>query len=202
MRQSIVNIRSDFKNLNNMNLLFSPDYLLLSLSLAVVMQFVEKYLFNDWTFLKFLIVLIMLDTALGFINNWKRGTISSKGFGDIFYKLLVYSSVLITGHVIMYFTVHGEHVSIKGSSFFDDILMSGMILRESISIFENIAKIRPNLLPKFILKKLHDFDSESDKPIQPQITIINTTSTVTPEDVTVKTEVRQEGEEVNKNLQS
>jgi len=202
MSQSIVNIRSDFKNLNNMNLLFSPDFLLLSLSLATLMSFVEKYLFSDWTFLQFLTILIILDTFLGLVKNWKRGTISSKGFGDLFYKLLVYASVLITAHVIMYFTVNGQHVSIKGSSFFDDILMSGMILRESISIFENIAKIRPNLLPKFILKKLHDFDSESGKPIQPQITIINTTSTVTPEDVTVKTEVRQEGEEVNKNLQS
>ena len=42
---------------------------------------------------------------------------------------------------------------------FDDLAYSAIVVREAISIIENIGAINNNLLPPWILKRLRQFDS-------------------------------------------
>ena len=38
---------------------------LMALPIAPLLEFVERYVFGDWEFVKFLIVLVVIDTSLG-----------------------------------------------------------------------------------------------------------------------------------------
>ena len=82
----------------------------IALPLTPLAELFERYVFGDWEFVRFLVVLITLDTVLGFICHWIAHDISSRAFGMIVRKLLVYSSVMVLGHVMSQFSVGGEPV--------------------------------------------------------------------------------------------
>lgn len=132
-------------------------YIFFGWTLAPVVEYVDKYVFNDWEFLKFLLVITSVDTLLGFIKAIKLREVSSKGFSMVFKKLIVYSCALITTHALVHFTVDNKAIAVFG--WFDYVIFSGIMVREAISIFENIATIDPGAFPKKILKYLRDFDS-------------------------------------------
>jgi phage-related holin len=124
--------------------------------LSPVMHILELYFFSDWEFLKFLCVLITGDTILGFVKHFKSGTIHSAGLGKIIYKLLAYMSVLIMTHVLTHYKVDGNPNTFL--LWFDDLAYTALVVRESISILENIGAINDSLLPRWLLKKLKEFD--------------------------------------------
>ena len=140
--------------------MLNKSYILLSISVSFIIQIFEKYFFNDWQFLGFLVVLMSIDTITGFIKYWKLKQISSKGFSALFIKFLLYSSVLITGHVLTQFQINGNQNIIF--SWIDDLIYSAIVVREAISIFENIAIINPELFPQWILKRLKAFDESGN----------------------------------------
>lgn len=123
---------------------------------APFITFMESYVFCDWEFLKFLLILMVVDTITGFIKYFKLRAISSHGFGQLLLKIILYFSVLILTHVLTHFKVHGSVNVIFG--WFDDFAYSALIVRESISILENFGVIMPGLIPKSILNKLREFD--------------------------------------------
>ena len=133
----------------------------IALPASFLISLFEKYIFNDWQFLGFLAVIIMIDTITGFAKHVKAKTISSNGFGKLFTKFIIYSCTLVMTHVVSAFTVGGE-VSVV-FEWFDNLVYSGIILREAISILENIAMINNTLVPSWILKRLKEFDSETGK---------------------------------------
>jgi phage-related holin len=137
---------------------------LLSVPLASVLAFIEKYIYADWSFLISLFILIFLDTVLGIAKAFMTNSIQSKKFGDIFLKIVLYAVFLIVVHVLMSFTINGNHPVLV--DYIDDFAMSSLMLREGWSIVENIALIKPDLLPKSILKKLKAFDSETGEAIK------------------------------------
>ena len=142
-----------------MNKLFTINiyvFLAVSVALTPLVNFLECYVFNDWDFMRFMIILIVIDSILGFWRALKANSISSKGFGMIFKKLFVYMSLLILSHVLVNFTIEGEQSLIF--LWFDDLVYSAILLRESISILENIAIIYPNVISDKILEKLKDFE--------------------------------------------
>ena len=115
-----------------------------------------KYLFSDWEFLIFLTLLIVLDTITGFVKALKRGQVSSEGFTGIILKVFVYGVFVIILHILQSFSDKPLVIST-----FDWIGTGGyaaVMVRESISIIENLGAIKPNLIPTWILKKLKDFD--------------------------------------------
>lgn len=135
---------------------FTYLFIFVAAVLTPVIQFLEYFVFNDWEFLGFMVILIVIDTILGFWRGLKDKCISSKGFGMIFRKLFVYMSLLILSHVLVNFTIEGEQSIIF--LWFDDLVYSAILLRESISILENVAIIYPNTISIKILEKLKDFD--------------------------------------------
>lgn len=138
-------------------------YLSLGWVMAPVIGWVEKYVFSDWEYLKFLFVVMMVDTALGVYKAIVKKRISSKGFGMVLRKIIIYTCALITTSALVKFTIEGAPQA--AFSFFNNVVFSAIMLRETISIFENIAEIDPNVLPKYLLKYLHRFDSLTGKKL-------------------------------------
>lgn len=128
---------------------------------AVITKFISVYLFADFEFARWLAVLIVIDTALGVVEALRKGNISSKGFGMLIRKVMVYGIVLCVIHILTHFKVEGDKNSLF--NWFTQIGYSALVVRESISILENAGRIAPNLLPPWILKRLKGFD-KTGKP--------------------------------------
>ena len=136
-----------FKNIN---------IVILSISVAGILKFVENYIYSDWQFATSIIVLIVLDTVLAMYAAYKnKQPITSKKFAGVHEKFIVYFSMLIMTKVLMSFLVNGN--SIKIFDWVDEVVCSFIIVRESISLLENATKINENLVPKWILKRLKGF---------------------------------------------
>jgi phage-related holin len=129
----------------------------LSLVLSPLTALIQKYVFADWQFVGFLITLIFFDTVLGLVCALRQHHISSAGFGRVIIKIALYGVFLIVIHVLTNFKVDGEKSSLF--SWFKSVGYGILLLREAISIVENICKLYPGLLPSWILQRLKDFDS-------------------------------------------
>jgi phage-related holin len=116
----------------------------------------KKYIFRDWEFLKFLVVLIVIDTLVSWVFHLRKKDFSSKGFAMIMTKLFVYSCLLIVAHVLGGYTIDGQVTTTF--TWFRSLMSTALIVRESVSIVENAGKISPNLVPSWIRKYLRDFD--------------------------------------------
>lgn len=123
---------------------------------TVVQKFIETYIYSDWDFLRALVTLIALDTITGVMKAWLKKQFSSYRLGQIIVKLALYAIALIAVHTLTTFTISGNHPAIL--DFTDDFMLTAMMVREAVSIFENIAIIKPDLLPRWILKRLESFD--------------------------------------------
>ena len=134
-----------------------------ALPFAPILELCERYIFGDWEFVKFLVVLVVFDTALGFAKHFKLHDISSKAYGMIAKKLFVYASVLVVTHVLATFTIGGEQVG--SLVWFRYFACSALMVRESISILENCEAIYPGLLPKALVRRLSEFDSKTGERI-------------------------------------
>ena len=137
---------------------YLPILLSVPLSWVSAISFVEKYIYSDWEFLKYLMILIILDTIISWVYHLMIKDFSSKGFGMIAIKLLIYSALLIVSHVIGNFTVEGGNVEVY--AWFRAVVCNALIIRESISIIENAAKVNPSLVPQRVRKYLADFDEK------------------------------------------
>lgn len=127
---------------------------------ALILFFIERYIFSDWPFLIWLLVLIVLDTFLGLGNAFIRWEINPKKFGGILVKGVVYGSVLIFGHVFENVEISGN--TIPGGVYLKMTLYVGVVVVEGISIIRNLGKINPSLVPKFILKRMEGFNETGD----------------------------------------
>ena len=133
-----------------------PSYFMLASSLAGLKIAFGQYVFNDWNFVGFLIPLLVFDTVLGVYKAWKKGELSSSGYGRVLEKVLLYTGILIVAHVLQNFSATSFVSAIF--SYFADFLKIGVMVREGISILENTAEIKPDMLPKWVLKRLKKFD--------------------------------------------
>ena len=119
-----------------------------------VAQFLERYVFGDCHWVIYLAVLVVLDTLLGFVKHWITNTVSSKEWGDVGIKLLLYSAVLILGHVLG----HVENAAASGTNslgWFKTFSCVFLMVREAISIVENIEEIHPGFFPAWLVRRLY-----------------------------------------------
>ncbi len=127
---------------------------------APILIFIERYIFSDWPFLIWLLVLIVLDTLLGFGFAVSRRQVSPGKLAGIFIKFVVYGSLMILGHVLENFKVSDE--AMPGGYYFKMVIYAGVIIVEAISIMRNLGKINKKLVPKFILKRFEGFNESGD----------------------------------------
>ena len=132
---------------------------LIALPLSPLLELFERYVFGDWEFVKWLIVLVCVDTVLGFVKHWLSKDISSKAYGMIGRKLIIYSCVLILSHVMGNFSIAGQVVD--SFVWFRYFTCTALMIREALSIIENVEEICPGFFPKAIINKLKGFDNVS-----------------------------------------
>jgi toxin secretion/phage lysis holin len=127
-------------------------------ALTLMIHYMERFLFNDWAFLQFLIILVIIDTLLSVVKNWKLKTASSHGFAKLFIKAVIYGAFLAMVHGLKYYTVNGHP-----NAFFnwiDDLAYAAIMVREALSIVENIAAIDDRIIPKWFIKRLSQFNED------------------------------------------
>lgn len=130
--------------------------IIMSVSVATIISFIEKYIYSDWQFGTSLISLIVIDTLLAiYVAIKKKIPITSKKFSQVLEKFVVYFSILAMVKILMSFTVGGNEVKIF--NWVDVLICSFFIVRESISILEKGIEINEKLVPKWILEKLKGF---------------------------------------------
>lgn len=131
---------------------------LLATGFAILKEFTNQYLFCDWEFFVFLTVLMTLDLILGIWKHIVLETVSSKGFGQCLKKFIVYGIALILSHILSNYTVEGK----KNILFLwiPNLIYSALVIKEAISILENIGVVYPNVIPTWLLKKLKEYDNK------------------------------------------
>ena len=128
----------------------------MSAAWAFVAKAFEKYVFDDWDFLPFIVVIVVIDTITGVWKSWKRGDFSSYSFGGFMTKVILYALYLFVIHNLSNFSQKESVQSLF--EWVEQLGYAAIIVREAISVIENIGAISPNLLPKWILKRLRHFD--------------------------------------------
>ena len=134
---------------------------LIALPTTPFVELFEKYVFGDWEFVKWLVVLVCVDTALGFVKHWISKDVSSKAYGMIAKKLIIYSCVLVLSHVMSNFRIADQIVD--SFVWFRYFACTALMIREALSIIENVEDICPGFFPKNIIRKLQGFDNETGK---------------------------------------
>ena len=134
---------------------------LIALPISPFVELFERYVFGDWEFVKWLIVLVCVDTGLGFVKHWLSKDVSSKAYGMITKKLIIYSGVLILSHVMGNFSIAGQVVD--SFVWFRYFACTALMVREALSIIENVEEIYPGFFPAAIINKLKGFDNLTGK---------------------------------------
>ena len=126
--------------------------------LTPIIEFFGKYVFADWEFLILLSVLVCLDTITGFVKAWKRGVVSSSGFTGVIIKVFVYGVFVCVLHALQSFS--DKELVIATFDWVGTLGYAAVVVRESISVIENLGAIKPDLIPSWVLKRLKDFDED------------------------------------------
>ena len=149
-------------NIKSLESAFTPKMLTIFLitqgPIALMSHFVNKYLFDNFEFLKWLIILVFVDLLTGVFKVWiKQGwqCVTSRGFRDTVSKIVQYGSFLIITHVLTHFQVGNGKVPYFSWQWINDAAYQLLILTEIKSIYENITIVNPKLdFMKPILDKL------------------------------------------------
>jgi len=131
---------------------------LMAIPFSWFFELFERYIFADWEYLRFLIIFMTLDTFVSWWFHIKKRDFSSKGFSMLFVKIIIYSILLIIAHGFASYTIAGEVV--EPLKWFRSFICTALLIRESISIVENLNKIMPGIIPPIITRYLNDFDEK------------------------------------------
>jgi uncharacterized protein YacL len=150
------------------------DYLLsnmkpLFLFAASFLAGVQKYLFDDVEYLKWLIVAVSIDLITGIAKVWlKEGykAVTSKGVRMTVTKFIQYGGFLIITHVLANFTVNGAKAS--PFAFVKDWGYILLLLIEVKSVYENLVAIDNRMdFIKPLIRSLTKQINTSKKEVNP-----------------------------------
>jgi toxin secretion/phage lysis holin len=137
---------------------------LIAVAWSSIASLFNTYIFDDWSFLVYLVILIVLDTILGIWKAFKYGIISSSKFGGLVIKSVLYAFFLVVVHNLTNFS--NNEVTKSIFIWVEELCYAALLVREAISIIENIGAIKPDLLPSWILKRLKTFDEKGQFQIE------------------------------------
>ncbi len=119
-----------------------------------------SYLYQDWEFAKWIAIAIVIDTVASIMKHFIYKDISSEEFWKKFSKkIFVYIILLILSNVLSNYTVQGHRVG--ATDWISEYLCVYMMIREAISILENLNAIIP-IVPAWLLKRLKDFNEKGE----------------------------------------
>lgn len=139
--------------------LMHPAVMLFSLLGSLSLGVVEKYLFSDWELLGWIVWIMIVETFSGLYRDFKKRELSRCSFDGMLHKSIIYGFVLILYHILKNYTIGGNH------PFELDLptryLIVGIVLREAVSIIENLAAVT-QLIPAWFVNKLRHMDQKGD----------------------------------------
>jgi len=115
--------------------------------------FIQKFIYNDWNFLVWLLVLMFLDLFTGITKAVRNRTaVTSTGLRNTVIKVFQYGVFLIVIHVLIHFQIDGKEVGVL--SYADEAGYTFLIVIEAKSIFENLQVLNPRVDFSGIIDKL------------------------------------------------
>lgn len=129
---------------------------LAAVTFATFQQLFAKYIFDAWDFAIFLAIMVCVDTITGIWAAAKRNDLHSSPFGKVFTKTVLYALFLVVLHGLKNHTSNVASYTVF--DWLNTVGYAALIGREALSVVENITKIKPDLFPKFLLKKLRHYD--------------------------------------------
>lgn len=141
-------------HLSNMKLWFTIGFVQVLSIEPAINAFITKYIFSDFTFLKYLAVAVIIDLITGVAKaKVKKRAITSKGLRDTIIKFIQYGSFLIITHVLSTFEVDGH--AVNSLAWISKLAYEFIMLIEVKSVYENIVEINPKLdLFEKVFKKI------------------------------------------------
>jgi toxin secretion/phage lysis holin len=125
----------------------------------------EKFIFNDWQFAAFVVVAVGVDTLTGIAKALKLGKFNSSKLGKgVLAKLIGYGAALIIVHVILNAPVRGSENEVIGTivPWLDAVVYSFILIREAISVVENLGAFGIRPLPKWLLARFQQWDEKGN----------------------------------------
>lgn len=121
---------------------------------------IMSYIYQDWEFAKWIGIAVVIDTLVSMVMHWIHKDLNSEDFWHKFAKkIFVYIMLLIASNMLTNYTVNGHVVG--STQWIGEYLCVFMMLRETISIFENTNAIIP-IVPAWLLKRLKDFNDKGE----------------------------------------
>jgi len=122
--------------------------------MAPVTGILETYVFGDFDTVWFLLLLVGVDTALGFRLAWKKKAISSLAFSRVIDKLLVYLCLLAAAFAVA--RMGGANADSWVFMGLRWLVVSYIFVREFLSIVEKADRMGVSL-PAWITRPLKDY---------------------------------------------
>lgn len=133
--------------------------MIFALPLSIIAD-IGRYFYQDWEFAKWIGVAVTVDTLLGIVKHLVHKDASSEDFWSKFCKkIFVYMILLIIANVLTNYTVGGNVIGT--TQWMGTYLCTYMIVRECISVMENVNAIYP-IFPKSIIKRFKDFNDKGE----------------------------------------
>lgn len=132
-----------FKALSSPKILFGT----LLFSMTQIPELIEKYIFGDLGFAKWLVLVLILDLVTGVTKVWVNEgykKVTSKGLRDTVSKCIQYGALLIVTHILTHFEIK-EKVILGHLEWLNKLTFEFLIFIECKSVYENIVKINPRL---------------------------------------------------------
>lgn len=127
---------------------------------AIIFAWLRSRLVSDEEIVASVALLVMFDTLTGLVRYWRAGQFSSRGVGKLFTKVGVYAVMMMLASLVNQIAkTHPGFVDFA-LSWFGGGLYAFIVGREALSILENLATIEPTLAPRWILRRLAQFNED------------------------------------------
>lgn len=131
-----------------------------SFALTSAQALLDHYVFNHSQWVQAIALAVIADTITGVWKSWKIKVFNSYKFGAVFTKAIVYA--------IIVFVLGGlEKVDSEIVTGIAQLGYAAILIREVVSLAENVEIIRPGTLPSWFTKRLKDFDDSGNYTGQP-----------------------------------
>ena len=143
-----------------MDIKYELNLLFIGSAFSFFIQFVNKFLWSDWEFIGWMALLITIDTITGTWYAIRMGNFNSNAMKATLSKIVYYGISLIVIHIMSHSTVRGQENSIMAfiMPYIDSTMYAYFMLREVVSIGENMGKLGFNIFPVWVMKRLKDFN--------------------------------------------
>lgn len=135
-----------------------------------IVSIIEKYIFDDWHFLGFIFVAMLLDTITGVYHHWSRSTLDWKLFGNkVIVKTIRYTVMLIGAHLLDNLALisgielsgpDGHPVGVAHGAMYGIIIVT-----EVVSSLKNAGIF--DKLPEAFRKRFKDYTLKEDSKNEP-----------------------------------